>query len=388
MNCADRIIIGADLVPTESNKHLFVEGDKQALLGAELSNILSDATYRIFNLEVPLTDTSSPIRKCGPNLIAPIATINGYKAIDADILTLANNHILDQGEQGLNSTCEILKKNNIAYLGAGKDPAEAAEPYIFTFAQKKIGIYACVEHEFSLVTENSAGANPFDPLESPDHIARLKSMCDFVIVLYHGGKEHYRYPSPNLQKVCRKLIDKGADIVVCQHSHCVGCEEKYRDGTIVYGQGNFLFDASESEYWQTSLLIELDEAFGISYIPIMKDGCQVKLATADQASVILRDFTKRSEEILSAEFVEKKYREFADKMLNNYLVNISGMPRNLLFRAFNKLSGYRLTKQIIKKKFSCEWRLQLWNYIECEAHRELILCGMENAVLFCHDKDV
>ena len=42
----------------------------------------------------------------------------------------------------------------------------------------------------------------------------LKKQCDYVIVLYHGGKEHYRYPSPYLQKVCRKIVDKGADIVV------------------------------------------------------------------------------------------------------------------------------------------------------------------------------
>ena len=49
----------------------------------------------------------------------------------------------------------------------------------------------------------SLGANPFDPLETPDHIAELKSRCDYVIVLYHGGKEYYRCPSPNLRKVFR-----------------------------------------------------------------------------------------------------------------------------------------------------------------------------------------
>lgn len=92
-----------------------------------------------------------------------------------------------------------------------------------------------------------------------------------MIVLYHGGKEQYRYPSPNLQKTCRKLVEKGADLVVCQHSHCIGCREEYLQGTIVYGQGNFLFDDEENEYWQTSLLIMISDDFEVKYIPLKKN---------------------------------------------------------------------------------------------------------------------
>ena len=147
-----------------------------------------------------------------------------------DLLTLANNHILDQDQQGLVSTCSVLDAAGIAYTGVGQTPEEAAKPYIFECDGKRIGVYACAEHEFSIVTEHSAGANPIDLLETPDHVAALKEQCDYVIVLYHGGKEHYRYPSPNLQKVCRKLVEKGADLVVCQHSHCIGCEEKIPGG--------------------------------------------------------------------------------------------------------------------------------------------------------------
>ena len=68
----------------------------------------------------------------------------------------------------------------------------------------KIGIYACAENEFTIATDTTAGANPFDPFESLDHIQNLKRSCDYVIVLYHGGKEHYRYPSPYLQKFVGK----------------------------------------------------------------------------------------------------------------------------------------------------------------------------------------
>ena len=94
------IIIGGDLVPTQSNQKLFSEGNISNLFGEEIISILNEADYRIFNLEVPLADKETPIEKCGPNLIAPTSTVKGLKALNPTVLTLANNHILDQENKG------------------------------------------------------------------------------------------------------------------------------------------------------------------------------------------------------------------------------------------------------------------------------------------------
>lgn len=117
------------------------------------------------------------------------------------------------------------------------------------------------------------GANPFDFLESLDHISNLKQKCDYVIALYHGGKEHYQYLSPNLQKVCRKIIEKGADLIICQHSHCIGCYGRYNNTIIIYGQGNFIFDRPKNEYWMASLLVKVifNDGIDVEYIPIVKN---------------------------------------------------------------------------------------------------------------------
>ena len=133
------IIIGADFVPTAKNQDLFREGNTEELLGAELCAVLENADYRICNMEVPLTDEKTPIRKCGPALSAPTSAIHGYKALRFDLVTLANNHIMDQGAQGLASTRRLLAENGIAYVGAGDSLREAAEPVYFSFAGKKIG---------------------------------------------------------------------------------------------------------------------------------------------------------------------------------------------------------------------------------------------------------
>lgn len=372
-----KLLIGADLVPTQSNMELFCAEDAAALVGDDLLAVLQSADYRIFNLEVPLADAETPIDKCGPALIAPTATVVGYTAIGVDCLTIANNHIMDQGVQGFFATRKTLEKSNIAFVGGGDDLSEAAKPYIIEVGGKKIGVYACTEHEFSIAGEVSPGANPFDPLESPDHVEALKEKCDNVIVLYHGGKEHYRYPSPNLQKVCRKLVEKGADLVICQHSHCVGCEEKYNGGTIVYGQGNFLFDDSTSDYWQTSLLIQINDDFSVSYIPLKKVENTVRLAKGDYAEKILLDFAERSQEIKDPILVEKRYEAFAQSMLLGYLTTFAG-KESFLFRAINKLMGNRLRRMRIKKRYNRKSVLAIRNFVECEAHRELLSRGLQN----------
>ena len=374
-----RIIIGADLVPTVSNYELFSKGDIETLIGADLMEELNNADYRIFNLETPLTDRKTPIVKCGPNFQTPPTTMNGLKKINPYFFTLANNHILDQGEQGVISTINCLTENKIGYGGVGRNLQEASKPYFFERKGIKVGIYCCAEHEFSIATESTYGANPFDPLESLDHIIDMKKKCDVIIVLYHGGKEYYRFPSPDLQRICMKMVDKGADLVVCQHSHCIGCEEEWNNGVILYGQGNFLFDKSNSEYWKTSLLIALDidentKQTVVEYIPIIKSDNVVRKAVNREGESIMEQFMTRSDEIKKDGFVKKTYQEFAKEKQWEYMNALCGRTTtNRLFKLINIMSGYRFGKWYVNRKYSIRQRLGMHNRIRCEAHRELLL---------------
>ncbi len=372
------LLIGADIAPTSKNTELFSKGDALSLVGKDLLDVLNHASYRICNLEIPLTDEEHPIVKRGPNLIAPTSTIAGYKALGIDFVTLANNHTLDQGKEGLESTIKALKQNGISYCGAGKSLSEAAEPFVFDFAGKKIGVYACAEHEFTIAGTDEPGANPYDPLESFDHVSKLKAESDYVIVLYHGGKEHYRYPSPDLQKRCRKFIDKGANLVVCQHSHIIGAKEDYKEATIVYGQGNFLFDCGAEEGLQTGLLIKLNENLDISYIPLTRFDSCTRLASGEKAAEILDAFAERSKEIAQEGFVQKKYSEFAEKMVDSYLMGITGKSSSFLFKVANKLTGHRLEKFWARRAFKKKELLTIENVVNCECHKELFLKGVIN----------
>lgn len=370
-----KLIIGADLVSTPSNSSFFVTGNIEEIIDRKILELLNNADYRIFNLEVPLTDDFSPIEKAGPVLSSPTATIKGIKKLGVDFVTLANNHIYDHGEEGVKSTIKLLKDNNISYAGVG-DFENAHSVHFFEHENIKIGVYCCCEHEFSIVTKEHIGANPFDPLESIDHISRASQQCDHLIVLYHGGREHYRYPSPNLQKVCRKIVDKGASLVVCQHSHCVGCKEDYKGSTIIYGQGNFLFDLRDNEYWNSALLLEVEaskENLNISYHPINKEGKSIKIGD----SAIIEQFTNRSKEIISDDFIELKYKSLVQENIDYLLFNICGKNQNsFMFKAINRLSRGRYKKKLATRYFKRN-KNRLINYLDCEAYNELILYGLK-----------
>ena len=370
-------LIGADIVPTKNDQEYFESGKVKDLAGEELYGLLQESSYNIFNLETPLADQDTPILKQGPNLRASTKSARGFRELRVDLFTLANNHILDQGEKGLTSTIGALEQEKIAHFGTGRNLSETVRTHVFAFGDKKIGVYACTENEFSVAVEDSAGANPYDPLWSFDHVTALKEEADYVIVLYHGGKEHFRYPSPGLQKTCRRFIDKGADLVICQHSHCIGCEENYQNGTIVYGQGNFLFDYRDEECWKTGILIRVDEGFQISYVPFAKAGIGVRLAAGEQGDCILKAFRERSEEIKKEGFVEDNYRKYAALKLTEYLSAIAP-KRSLLFRVVNKLTGYRFGEWYVKRKYDLPGMVRIANYVECETHRELLLQALKN----------
>lgn len=373
------IIIGADLVPTESNIKEFEKGASASLIDEEIARIMNEADFRCFNLETPLIQgKESGINKWGPCIGAPASTAVGIKSLNIDFMTLANNHIMDYGEEGLQSTIEALKSVGIQYGGIGKNLNDAKKMFYTIINRMKIGIYCCAEHEFSIASESSTGVNPYDPLNSFDDVelAKKQDNADFVIVLYHGGKEHYRYPSPQLQKICHKFIEKGADLVVCQHSHCIGCKEDYKGGTIVYGQGNFIFDYGETdECWKSAVLIDIDitgNSHKIDYIPIIRNGNGIRLAKNKDADDIIDSFNARSNEILNPQFVHKNYQEYAEKQRSTYLGAFLG-HKTFFFRGLNRITNGFLVRRKIKSLYRKKERLCLRNFIECEAHREMIL---------------
>ena len=320
----NNILIAGDLVPKENNNQYFQNGNIVKILGEELYQFWNKSNFKFFNLEAPITNNNEKIIKCGPNLKINKNCILGIKRLEPSCVFLANNHINDYSEKGIVDTINELNNHNINYIGIGENINNLNKSYTFSISSKKVVIYNCCDYEFSGATEVKMGTNECNILSIFDEIKELKSKNDYVIIIYHGGKECYRYPSPYLQKLCRKMVESGADLVTCQHTHCIGCYEDYKNKKIIYGQGNFIFDGEDNEYWNTSILlnIEVTDKFTVDFVPIVRTRLGTRMADSDESKKILSDFEKRSQQIKQSNFIEREFSKFADREIYNYLFNI------------------------------------------------------------------
>jgi len=252
-----QIIIGGDICPIGRNLPLFIAGEASGCF-RDLLCAFKAADLSVANLECPLIEQPTPIRKTGPVMGVESACIEGLLASGIQVVGLANNHILDHGAAGLENTLRVCARAGIRTFGAGRNLAEAREILVVTAGSVRVGLLGLAEEEWSIATENSPGANPLDLIDCVRNITRRRESFDFLIVLLHGGSEGYQFPSPRLREVCRFLIEQGAGMVVCQHSHAAGCYESYSGGHIIYGQGNLIFDSAErNRVWEEGFLIQL-----------------------------------------------------------------------------------------------------------------------------------
>ena len=174
------------------------------------------------NLEGPLTDTGKAAYKehvfRGPTSYVKILEQNSVEAV-----TLANNHTLDYGQEGYESTVDTLKNAGVSYV-------EQDNSCIFTTENGlTIGMYGAVYDHL-------------DEQEITSGIAALRKQgCDLVIFAPHWGTEGAYRISPTQQKLGHAAIDAGADIVWGSHPHVLQPIEEYNNGIIYYSLGNFSF---------------------------------------------------------------------------------------------------------------------------------------------------
>jgi len=369
-NNSTSIVIGGDICPIRSNQKLFEEGSLSNIYN-DLLPVFKKSDLGIVNLECPLIDAETPIKKTGPVFGVSSECINGLMGTGIDVLGLANNHILDHGEEGLLNTLQVAKENDLLTVGAGINLGKAGKILKVVKNGLKIGIIAVAEHEWSIASPNRPGANPIDVIEFTRLMQSQKRELDYVIVLLHGGYQYYPYPSPNLQKLSRFMIEMGANAVICQHSHCAGCMEKYREGYIIYGQGDFIFDTnnqnkSRREGVLVNLVVDKDKKTEIDLIPFKQSGNHpgVRKMNHKEADKFLNAFKLRSQNIKESGFVEKEWEKFCSDKRYNYFSILRG--HNKMIKTLNKYLHF--TDWFYSKKN----KKTLKNVTRCESHQEAL----------------
>lgn len=220
-----------------------------------VANVIREEDIAVANLESPLT-VGGKAQKKKYTFAAPPSYIDGPVHAGFDLFTLANNHILDFGVDGLNSTLNTLRKTGVLFCGAGMNYAEATKPAIIMRDGIRFGFLA-----FSLTYPESFWAKPGKAgtayVDCPNLgkiIRETKKSVDIVVVSFHWGGEYRERLKPYQVKYAHQAIDAGADIVIGHHPHTLQGLEIYRGKLIAYSLGNFIFGTRNPKAYYGALL--------------------------------------------------------------------------------------------------------------------------------------
>ncbi len=372
-----KLLLTGDFCPIGPVEEAVLAGDanRTAKIIEDILPIAAQCDYRVVNLECPLTRSESPIEKTGPNLKADPKTAALLKNLNVDLVAMANNHIYDQGAVGLKDTLETCHAQGIATVGAGETLDDAQNPHIAEIKGKRIAFVNFAENEFCNADSERGGANPLDIVDNTHQIQAAKAQADAVIVIIHGGHEHFHYPSPRMVKTYRFFAEQGASAIIGHHPHCIAGYEVYQGVPIFYSLGNFLFfSATTFPGWYEGFMVELtlSDSCGFKIHPFRQ--CQDKFAVEPLNGTEQQAFMDRlqrlSDAIGEAGRIDQIWTDYAAGRSKSYLY-AACMRDKMLVGVLNRLN--LLTRLIGRHRLLC-----LLNYIRCESHRDLLIEAFRN----------
>ena len=372
------VIIAGDFAPSEKISKYIKEKKYAEIFSKDLQQIIASADYSLANLECPVIKrTYKPIDKCGPNLGCGPEAVEAITYAGFSGVTLANNHIFDYGKEGLFETVKCCREAGLDVVGVGKNLKYAEKILILEKDTKKLAIINCCEHEFSIATETDAGANPLNLVRQFYAIQEAKQKADHVLVIVHGGHEHYPLPSTRMQETYRFFVDAGADAVVNHHQHCFSGYEIYREKPIFYGLGNFLFDkiSKMPETWYYGFMVELD---------FSEDRIAYKLYPYEQCKNYIgvrllhnrHEFDKRIIELNNIIVDSRKLKSAENEYYAATVQSFKTMYQPYENRILNKLYRMNLLPNIVSK----QKYLKIYNYLNCEAQRDKQLVALKTII--------
>jgi poly-gamma-glutamate capsule biosynthesis protein CapA/YwtB (metallophosphatase superfamily) len=315
------------------------------------------ADITVANLESPLTNQGIPhptklvVFRGSPENVVALT----YAGIDA--ITIANNHIIDYGLQGLQQTQSVLSEEEITFFGAGADSYEALLPafylksgvnFAFLGSSDRTGQYNNYQPYLNAGFNKPGFANLTES-NIIQQINSVKNVADLIIFEMHSGSEYsvspsdwfgkiifnedsdadedyspdYRAPSESDIEIRHFAIDQGADAVICHHPHIIQGFEVYKGKLIAHSLGNFVFDLDYPETYPSVILnSKIDETgfYEYSIIPVYIDDYIPVRAKGELGLYLLDDLAKRSKDLNTYLKIDRD-KVFAEIILDTTMLN-------------------------------------------------------------------
>lgn len=350
---------------------------KSDFVDNSLKTIINSCDLAICNFEAPIkTSNSNPIKKAGPHVFQASESIKYIKDAGFNMVSLANNHIYDYGQQALANTINELQNQGIDFVGAGLTFDKAYQTRIVNKNGVKLAIIAGCENEFGCLFEykNKGGYAWLFHNLIEDNIRELKKQVDFIILIAHAGIEEIDFPIKEWRDRYKRLCDVGVDLIIGHHPHVPQGYEKYKMSTIFYSLGNFYFDTvgfedkSDDSY---SVVFEITKSGLKDFVIIWHkkiDG-QTQKVNKEELSFSLEDLNKLLLEDYERRNNQISLKLFKDYYCSYYEESLGVIPSNSTFVSRLKF----ITKKLLSlTKSTDERNLLLLHNIRIDSHRFLV----------------
>ncbi len=251
----------------------------------DLIERMDAADILMLNNEFTYSDRGKPLAGKGFTFRTKPAMAANLDKLSVDIVSLANNHVYDYGEEALLDTLSTLEQYGVPYVGAGRNLEEAKKIVYFRVNGIKIAYVSATQIERDYVytkqaTDTAPGVlRTYDPALFCDVIREAEEKSDFVVVYVHWGTEADIMFEEDQRELGRAYIDAGADLVIGDHTHYLQGVEYYKGVPIFYSLGNFWFNSRTRD----TGLVEVDLVEGklseFRFVPCLQSGCRTSLVT-------------------------------------------------------------------------------------------------------------
>jgi poly-gamma-glutamate capsule biosynthesis protein CapA/YwtB (metallophosphatase superfamily) len=212
---------------------------------AQVRDPLRSGDLTFANLECPLSTVQGHAEPGGDlSFCADPSTVQALLDAGIDVVSLANNHAMDAGREGLEDTMRVLEDNHVAYAGARPGGMAPDEVTYLRVDDCTVAFLAYTD----LTVEHGALCKVDEDMQNAlARVREARNKADIVVVSYHWGEEYEPAPTPRQRALGHATIDAGADVILGHHAHVMSGVEQYSQGLILYSMGNFVFDQRDAD---------------------------------------------------------------------------------------------------------------------------------------------
>ena len=373
------ILIAGDYSPKERLQKVIDNGTYIDLFPG-IREIVSSVDYSVVNFETTIpTINSKPIDKIGSHLSAKENAFDVLQFLGFKMLTAANNHFMDYGKSAMENSLKLAASRGFDVVGVGNNLTEARKYKLVEVQGKRISFINACEHEFSIATNTTAGCNPLDVINISYDIRSAKEKSDYVIVIIHGGNEHYKLPSPRMKKTYRFFVDQGADAVLNHHQHCYTGFEIHHGKPIFFFFFNFCFDSADDiryrhETYNYAYMVKLTMSDTIGFELIPYEQCY------KHPGVYLIDGKIKDKFIKDIEKLNVIISD--DEQLNASFAKMAKQKRDFIFRGFrpytSRIANALYYRGLLPSFINDERLKTITAIIECEAHNDVLMHNLKH----------